>query len=100
MEKYIHFFQPYHLSRSLAPLWGKIDICPCGLFCLKFDDEKLLFKALFRILRIFGSIQPKSECIFPLLYNFIFRPYHLSIPLAPLWERERHMPWGTFLSEI
>ncbi len=74
-EKYIHFFQPCHLSRPLAPLWGKIDICLRGLFCSKFDGEKLLFEASFGIMRIFGSVQPKSECIFPFLYNLIFKPY-------------------------
>ncbi len=26
----------------------------------------------------------KSECIFPFLYNLIFKPYRLSSPLAPL----------------
>ncbi len=66
-EKYIHFFQPSHLSRPLAPL-GAIDIHPRGLFCPKFDAGKLLFKAFFGIMRIFGSVRPKSECSFPFLY--------------------------------
>ncbi len=26
----------------------------------------------------------KSECIFPFLYNLIFKPYHVSSPVAPL----------------
>ncbi len=77
-------FQPYHLLSSLAPLEGGIDIYPRGLFCLKFDAEKLLFEPFFGIAHIFSSIQPKSECILPFLYNFIFKPYHLSSRLAPL----------------
>ncbi len=38
-------------------------ICPRGLLCLKFDAEKLSFKAFFRIMRIFGSVEPKSESL-------------------------------------
>ncbi len=45
-----------------------IDICPRGLFCPKFDAEKLLFETFFRILCI------SSECSFPFLYNLIFKP--------------------------
>ncbi len=47
-------------------------------------------------MRIFDSIPPKSECIFPFLYNLIFKPYHLWNPLAPLWWGDRHMPLRTF----
>ncbi len=42
----------------------------------------------------------KSECIFPYLYNLIFKPYHVSRPQAPLQGGGRHMPSQTFLSEI
>ncbi len=69
-------FKPYHLSSALAPLQGgggEIDICSCRLLCPKFDTEKLLFEAFFKILRIFGSVQYKSECIFLFLYNLIFQ---------------------------
>ncbi len=71
---------------SSTPGEGGIDICPCGLFCSKFDAKRLLFKDFFEIMRIFGSVQPKSECNFPFLYNLIFQPYHLSSPLAPPQE--------------
>ncbi len=66
-------FPPYHLSRPLASLRWEIDICPCRLFCPKLNAKKLLFEAFFGILRIFGSIQPKSECNFLFLYNLIFQ---------------------------
>ncbi len=36
------------------------------------------------IMRIYGCVQPKSECIFPFLYNLIFQLYHLLTPVAPL----------------
>ncbi len=65
---------------------GGIDICPHGLFCLKFDVEKLLFEAFFGILRIFGSVQHKNECIFLFLYNLIFQlntcDNHMLSPVA------------------
>ncbi len=79
-------FKPYHVSSIVAPLWGggDIDICPRRLFCPKFDAEKLSFEAFFGILHIFGSVEPEGECIFPFLYNLIFKQYHLSSPLAPL----------------
>ncbi len=80
--------KPYHLSSPLAPLGGggEIGNYPRRLFGPKFYSKKLLFEPFFGILPIFGSVQPKRECIFPFLYNLIFKPYHLSSPLAPLWE--------------
>ncbi len=77
-------FQPYHLSSTVAPLWKETDIFPRWRSCPKFDAEKLLFKTFFRIMCIFGGVQPKSECNFPFPYNLIFQLYHLSSPLAPL----------------
>ncbi len=71
-------FKPYHLSSPLASLQREMDICPRRLFCPKFDAEKLFFEAFLGKLRIFGSVQPKSECNFSFLYNLIFKPYHLS----------------------
>ncbi len=66
----------------------------------KKNSQQLLFEAFFGIMRILGSVHPRSECIFPLLYNFIFKPYHLSSPVAPLHGGDTHMPSQTFLSEI
>ncbi len=40
---------------------------PSRPFYMKFDAEKLLFEAFFGIMRIFGSVYPKSECNFPFL---------------------------------
>ncbi len=60
-------FKPYHLSIPLAPLRGEIDIYLNGLFCPKFNTEKLLFEAFFGIISIFGSIQSESECNFSFL---------------------------------
>ncbi len=51
-------------------------------------------------MRLFGSVQHKSECTFPFLYNLIFQPCHLLSPLAPLQGGDRHMPSQTFLHEI
>ncbi len=36
-------------------------------------QKKLLFEPFFGILRIFRSVQPKSECIFPFPYNLIIQ---------------------------
>ncbi len=47
-------FKPYHVSSSLAPLWGEIDICPRALSCLQFYAKKLLFEPFFGIMRIFS----------------------------------------------
>ncbi len=80
-------FQLYHVSSPLTPLREEIDICSCGRFCPKFDAKKLSFEAFLGKMRIFGSVQPKRECNFPFLYNLIFKPYHLSRALAPLWVR-------------
>ncbi len=93
---YNFIFKPYHLLSPLAPLQGEIDICPRKLFCPKFDAEKLLFEAFFGIMHIFGSIQPKNGCIFPLLYNFIFKLYHRSSHLAPLRDEMHICPRGLF----
>ncbi len=59
---------------------------------LKFDAKELLFETYFGVLRIFGHVQSKTECIFLFLYNLIFQPYHLSSPLAPLRGGDRHCP--------
>ncbi len=50
-------FKPYHLSSSLAPLREEIDICSRGLFCPKFDAEKLLFEAFLGIMRILTAVR-------------------------------------------
>ncbi len=92
-------FQPYHLSSPQLNS-GRIDICPRGLFCPKFGAEKLLLDAFFGILRIFASVQPKSECTFSFLYNLIFKPYHLSSPLAPLRGRQTYAPAGFFVQNL
>ncbi len=88
-------FKPYHFSRVLAPIWGEIDIYTKGLFCPKFDSKKLSFEPFFGIMRIFGSVQPKSECNFPFLYNLIFKPY-LSSPVAPIQGEIDIYPNGFF----
>ncbi len=76
-------FQPYPSFKPPSSTPGE-DIAR-ELFCQKFDAEKLLFEAFLIIMSIFYSIPPTSECIFPLLSNLKFKPYHLSSPLAPLW---------------
>ncbi len=76
-----------------------IDLRPRGLSCQKFDAKKLLFEAFSGRLRIFGSVRPKNECIFPFLHNLIFKPYHLWSPYLHSgggW----HMLSQTFLSKI
>ncbi len=76
-------FKPYYLSSPLPPLQGKIDICPRGLFCPKFDAKKLLFEAFFIIMHIFGSVLPKNECNFPFLYKNI---KHVSPIVSVGWK--------------
>ncbi len=46
---------------------GRDRLMPLRTFCPKFDAKKLLFEAFFRIVHIFGSVQPISECHFPFL---------------------------------
>ncbi len=86
----------YHLSSRLPPLQGEMDIYPNGLFCPKFDAKKVLFETFFGIMHIFGSVSPKMNAIFPFLCNLIFRPYHLSSPLAPLRGEIDIYPKGLF----
>ncbi len=54
-------FKHIDLLSPLAPLVGQIIIYACGLFCMKFNSEQLLFEAIFYITHIFGSVQPESE---------------------------------------
>ncbi len=89
-------FKPYHLSSPLAPLWGgEIVICPRRLFCPKFYVKKLLFEAFFRIMCIFDSAQPKSECNFPFLYDLIFQlntgDNHVESRHDYKWRMSTHM---------
>ncbi len=86
---------PFEPLSSIPGRW-ETDICPCGLFCTKFYAKKLLFEAFFGIMRIFGSVQPKSECNFLFIYNLIFQLYHLSSPVAPLWGGIDICPRGLF----
>ncbi len=104
-EFFFHFLYPYnlisqpcHLSSPLASLCGGGGHAhmPSRTFYPKFNAEKLLFAAFFGTMRIFGSIQPKSECIFPLQHDFIFKPYHLLNPIPPLWGRIHICPRGLF----
>ncbi len=105
---YNFIFKPYHRSSSLAPFQEGDTHMPSQTFCPKFDGEKLLFEAFFwdnayfffEIMHIFGSIQPKSECIFPFLYNFIFKPYRLSSPLALLRGEDTHTPSQNFFPKF
>ncbi len=60
---YDFIFKPYHLSSFPPPLQEEIDICPRGLFCLKFNAEKFLFEPFLRIMPIFGSVQPKIKSL-------------------------------------
>ncbi len=46
----------------------KIDICACGVLCMKFNSEQLLFDTFFYVMRIFGSVEPQSKSHFPFLY--------------------------------
>ncbi len=48
-------------GKPLAPLMGEIDIRARGLFCVKFNFERLLFEAFFDVMRIFGGVEPQSE---------------------------------------
>ncbi len=63
---------------------------------MKKISEQLLFETFFGIMHILGSGQPKSECIFLFPYNFIFKPYHLSSPLAQLWREIQLCPRRLF----
>ncbi len=91
-EKYIHFWAErcrrdalFQKKLQIKVFWHRISfkkVCK-GIWVKLWDC----------------SVQPKSECIFPFLYNVIFQPYHLSSPLAPLW-REIDMPSWTFSYEI
>ncbi len=93
-EKYVHFFQPYHLLRPLAPLRGEIDIWTRSLFC------KLPFKTFFGIMRIFGSDQPKNEGKFSISVQFnISTISSFELPSSTPGG-DRHTPTCTFLYKI
>ncbi len=53
-------------------------------FCMKFNFEQLFFKAFFDAMRIFGGVEPQTECTSPFLYVIIFQRWNLSTSLAPL----------------
>ncbi len=57
-------FKPYHLSSPLTPLWGVMNICPRGLFCPKFDAEKLVFEAFFSEYSVFLAVFSRKVNVF------------------------------------
>ncbi len=75
---------PYHLSSPLAPLWG--ETYAFTDFFFEIRCRKTFIWSFFGIWHIFGSVQPKSEYIFPFLYNLIFQlntgDNHVSSPVA------------------
>ncbi len=52
-------------------------------FCTKLNSEQLLFKALFDVMNIFGSIEPLSKSTFLFQYIIIFQRWQSSIFGAP-----------------
>ncbi len=62
--------------------------------------KNFYLKLFFGKMRIFGSVQPKSECNFLFLHNLIFQLYYLPSSQAPTPGGDRHMPSWTFLSKL
>ncbi len=50
--KHINLWSPF------APLLREVDMCARWLFCMKFNAQQFLFKAIFNIIGNFGSIEP------------------------------------------
>ncbi len=57
-----------NLSSSIAPRGGGVgDRFTLVVFCKKLNSKQLLFEAFLDVMRFFGSVQPKSESIFPIV---------------------------------
>ncbi len=57
---------------------------PFWTFLSKIRCRKTYLKLFLGLCVFLAAFSPKGECIFPLMYNVIFKPCHLSRPLAPL----------------
>ncbi len=79
---------------------GEVDICPCRLFCMKFNAEQLWFQSSFDVIRIFGSVEPLSELTFLFLYIILFQRGQSLQPLTATLGRNRHIRPLTFLYAI
>ncbi len=76
---YIIKVQTYWSSEVSSFTRGGNKHIPRALLCKKFNSEQPLSEAFFDVIRIFGSIEPKSESNFPFLYISNIS----SEPLAP-----------------
>ncbi len=82
----ILYFDHINLSRPLAPLWGKIDICARELLVQNSISNKFYLK-LFRTWRVFlAAISPKLNVFCLFITVLYFNHINLSSLLAPFWE--------------
>ncbi len=102
LQRSVHL-KSYNVQKQKSPqdpLPVETDICAYWLFCTKFKSEQLSFEASFDVMRIFGSVDPKSESNFPFLYIIRFQIYwSLELPSSTRGG-DRHMRLGTFLYKI
>ncbi len=69
---------------------------PLWTFLSKIQCRKTLIWSFFGYNAYLWQRSAQSECIFTLVYNFIFKPYHLSSQLAPLQGEIHLCPRGLF----
>ncbi len=65
------FHQKFYLNTNsipVAPFLEEIDLCAHRFFLYEIYSQQLLFEAFFDVIRIFGSIRPKSESTFPTVW--------------------------------
>ncbi len=77
------YFNPTHLSSSLVPLRGKIDICAHRLFIRNSMPNNFYLKLFFMGCVFLAALSSKQNvfCCFSTLY---FNHINLSSPMAPL----------------
>ncbi len=87
MEKYIHFWAEHCRKYALFQKKFQIKVLRHRISNKKVREGICLSSPGVELGTSKDDTVEKSECIFSFLYNLIFKPYHLSNPLAPLQRR-------------
>ncbi len=102
--QYNIIFETYQSFEPSSSTPGETDMCTQHgthwLFCIKFSAQQLLFEQFFNKIGNFGSIQPKSDSIFPFQYNIILGTYQSFEPSSFTPRGDRNVRPQTFLYEI
>ncbi len=91
------YFKDGNLLSPLAPLRGKIDKCDRGLFCMKFNDEQLLFQTFLMWCIFLAALSPKLNPLSHFCTVLYFKDRNVSSPITTLWgrwggEENKHIP--------